>query len=523
MGRCPAFRKTVLATALLFACATPAAQASRYNTLSFSLDWIVEASDLVVLATITHREELPTTEQQQWQTPHWFRLTAKISETFKGGPAPPEVTFLAYDGEPGPHYFSLPSNGAELVLGLSRTNRWRPWPAGPYVRDCPTAAAALFLTAQAVVPPGGRAYYFLDPGQPWDAYAIDWTHADVVLINGRENILTALRRICADSNPAADAAFGSWCLDWEPDHHWQFPVGWDFVSVPANQRLKTAAEQWLRSPDPAMRQRGALFLKIFPGPQIIERWKHLMEDPFRVPDLEYPYPIRSQAYWFLADHGVRLPTHTMDAPVIAMRPIPAAGALIVVLPTTLGVTLLLLSRRSRRFLKLSIALPAVVGCIAGLLWVRSAKTIDAVHLRLGSARLELSTWAGTLHFIERSDAITDAVAAYGSSARDAEFDQEWASPVWTATHAHGRLGFRYESGSAGPWGACRFVAIPLWAILAPALAALLAAGMRRARARARHRRGACEVCGYDLRATPQRCPECGHAPDTRPLRPPLVG
>jgi hypothetical protein len=59
------------------------------------------------------------------------------------------------------------------------------------------------------------------------------------------------------------------------------------------------------------------------------------------------------------------------------------------------------------------------------------------------------------------------------------------------------------------------VVIPLW--LFQTLAAVLpaAAVIRYMRNLKRVRRGLCATCGYDLRATPDRCPECGReAPAT---------
>lgn len=66
-------------------------------------------------------------------------------------------------------------------------------------------------------------------------------------------------------------------------------------------------------------------------------------------------------------------------------------------------------------------------------------------------------------------------------------------------------------GYAGSGGTTQgtYIAIPIWFLL-PLFGFLPGrAVVRRLRERRHARAGTCRVCGYDLRASPQRCPECG--------------
>ena len=70
-------------------------------------------------------------------------------------------------------------------------------------------------------------------------------------------------------------------------------------------------------------------------------------------------------------------------------------------------------------------------------------------------------------------------------------------------------GFGYDSNPYAPFYA---VAVPHW-FLAGVAGSLFGASWswRRRRRRCRTPSRVCPACGYDLRATPDRCPECGRA------------
>jgi len=58
----------------------------------------------------------------------------------------------------------------------------------------------------------------------------------------------------------------------------------------------------------------------------------------------------------------------------------------------------------------------------------------------------------------------------------------------------------------------RVIAVAYWLLLLPTLPLPVIAIARHRRRRHRETSNLCPTCGYDLRATPDRCPECGAVP-----------
>jgi hypothetical protein len=95
--------------------------------------------------------------------------------------------------------------------------------------------------------------------------------------------------------------------------------------------------------------------------------------------------------------------------------------------------------------------------------------------------------------------------------RDATWDIGLAEypqrPVWVLGFHVGQ--YWADTGRLGQWRSYWFIVIPYWAIALLAAAAPATWLVRRRIGHGRYGRGRCRQCGYDLRASQDRCPECG--------------
>jgi hypothetical protein len=92
-------------------------------------------------------------------------------------------------------------------------------------------------------------------------------------------------------------------------------------------------------------------------------------------------------------------------------------------------------------------------------------------------------------------------------------DPDWGTDLDEGSHSWSFLGVSYAYnkfyGRSGGYNEARIRCATLTALSGPLAAVWMLSFVRRRR---EARRGLCRRCGYDLRATPERCPECGAVP-----------
>jgi hypothetical protein len=161
-------------------------------------------------------------------------------------------------------------------------------------------------------------------------------------------------------------------------------------------------------------------------------------------------------------------------------------------------------------------------CVATYaLWVLSALRTDSVGWA-GWRDKEVGTWHGC--GLSSEDG---GLTVYYFTSATARFDDPTGidGRTWETSHGfHHVFGhrppsmppFRFGKIQVAPSIHLHLIGAPHWVIAIPltiAPAWMMAWGIPRALHRRRQRwAGCCRTCGYDLRASPDRCPECGTVP-----------
>lgn len=152
----------------------------------------------------------------------------------------------------------------------------------------------------------------------------------------------------------------------------------------------------------------------------------------------------------------------------------------------------------RRLLSFAAAVSLLICLIATFLWWASYQPT--------LSRSEL-------HAIEQGAALIPGMVDWGSRdgkvmlLRVSRYDPRSTLGSWSM------LGIRVERRISTPYHARRrFETLEIsyaWPVCVSVVVSVLVFRLRHSKAR---QPGLCATCGYDLRATPEKCPECGKAP-----------
>jgi hypothetical protein len=170
----------------------------------------------------------------------------------------------------------------------------------------------------------------------------------------------------------------------------------------------------------------------------------------------------------------------------------------------------------RRLLSLLTLLSASFCVAAAMMWVRSHRTRDCLSASGAHRAWALESDAGRLSVVINWYEAPKPLPGWQFARHEEVYwDPTLIPAAWAGFGFEGRRVIGLPSvASREPRWTLGALTVPYWALIGISLPAPLLTLTRSTYGASRRRQGRCAVCGYDLRATPDRCPECGTAATT---------
>jgi hypothetical protein len=178
----------------------------------------------------------------------------------------------------------------------------------------------------------------------------------------------------------------------------------------------------------------------------------------------------------------------------------------------------LLKRLANILFKVVLMLTTMVFIVTGALWVNSYWATDSATFTAHGVGWEISTFRGGMVIFRTDDRLRSPLNAnegippfhYG---RKGPSDSIGIVPeLYLEYWSFGGIRYANSGQMLKPGFVCDMTEVRFWPIAAftgIVTGVWIAGRVRRRRASRRLLAGLCARCGYDLRATPERCPECG--------------